>query len=127
MSSAAPITSLTVITDVDELTELGETYATMTDELAAMVENSDLIHTRYGRMIVNRLGALHVALDELTAIEVPHRGRLVQITNDVDDLRRWVEALADSSVTLAALIVPLEELHAALVDQVAAYDWRVPA
>lgn len=126
MSTAAPITSLAVITDVDSLTAVAETYATLADELAGMVEVSDDYATITGRIIVNRLAALHVELDEMT-LSQPRRKRLVQLANEVDELRRFVESVPVLSVTLAALVVPLEELHAALVDQVAAFELRVSA
>jgi hypothetical protein len=126
MSSAAPITALTVITEVDEMTEIAETFATMADELAAMLESSDDAYTALGRMVINRLGALHVELDELT-VAAPTRRGLAVLANEVDELLRWVEGIAAPSVTMSALVTPLGELHTVLVDQVAVYGWRVSA
>jgi hypothetical protein len=126
MSTAAPITALTVITDVDELTEVAETYARMADELAAMIEHTRLARTVVGRTITNRLGALHVELDELTTV-APSRARLVRLTNQAGDLADYADIHASKSRTLYALVAPLRELHAALVDQVAAHAWSVSA
>lgn len=127
MSTLAPITSLAVVTDVDSLTETAATYATMADELAAMVEHSDIVDTLAGRIVSQRLGWLHVELDELTNTARVSRGRLVFLANKVDELHDYVAAHADLDRTLAALLAPLAELHAALVDQVGIEGWQVTA
>ena len=51
--------------------ELGEVYARQVDELAAMVEGDfELMRTRMGPEIRERLGALFVELDELTVADL---------------------------------------------------------
>jgi len=124
---AAPITTLTIITDVDELTEMAETYATMVDELATMIEVSDVAHTAEGRLMRARLGMLHVELDELTITERPNHNTLVRLSNQVADLRAYAAAADWMDPSIAALLTPLAELHDALVDQITVLPQRVIA
>lgn len=125
--TAAPITTLTTITDVDQLTEMAETYATMTDELATMIEVSDVANTVEGRLMRARLGMLHVELDELTITEHPTHNTLVRISNQVSDLRAYAAAADWMNPAVAALLAPLAELHDALLDQITVLAQRVIA
>lgn len=126
MSPLAPITSLAVLTDVDSLTETATTYAAMADELAAMVEHSEDADTLAGRIVTDRLGWLHVELDEITT-RPTNRRHLVLLVNKTDELHDYAEYHADESRAMRALLAPLRELHAALVDQVGIEGWQVTA
>jgi hypothetical protein len=55
--------------------ELAEAHARQVDELAAIVEQYDAAHRRYTAVLLDALGDLHVALDELsTALADPAAG-----------------------------------------------------
>jgi len=112
MTTATPITALAVLTDMDELTETATTYAAMADELASMVECSPQAHTIAGRIVIHRLAALHVELDDLTVTTPTHR-HLVRLFNEVDELRLFL--LDQDGPIFDALARPLDELYGALV------------
>lgn len=55
--------------------EIAAAYARQVDELAALVEQYDEAHRRYTRVLLDGLGDLHVALDELAeALRRPPAG-----------------------------------------------------
>ncbi|HWD07082.1 MAG TPA: hypothetical protein VG674_32030 [Amycolatopsis sp.] len=129
MSALAPIAPFgTVVIDFAEdmsAAEVAETYTTMLDDLAAMIENADEFGTLPGRVIVRRLGELGVDLDELTVAAEP--GKVVRLANEVDELRRYAKDATFSAPVFRALRAPLAELHSALVDLVPAAAWAVSA
>lgn len=122
MSTLAPITALNVITDEDALSTVAGTYAAMADELARMVEARDIARCPIGRSVVGLLADLHVNLDELTEI-TPPRYLLVRLANEVTALRELAEQLDHLDPVFSVLVDPLEELHGALVDQIALHHW----
>lgn len=123
MSTLAPITALNVITDEDALSTVAGTYAAMADELARMVEARDIARYPIGRSVVGLLADLHVNLDELTEITPPPRYLLVRLANEVTALRELAEQVAHLDPVFSVLVDPLDELHGALVDQIALHHW----
>src|SRR6059058_5106166 len=128
MSTLAPITPLVVVFDTDDTDEMSaavvaETYTTMLDELAAMVEDSAERDTLPGRVIARRFGELVVALDELTITAVLEHDAVVQLANDVDQAHDYIEGCTFTSAAFRSLLAPLVELHAALVDLVSVAAW----
>jgi hypothetical protein len=125
MNTVAPITALSVVFDSDETSALSvaHTYTAMIDELAVMVERSDLADTFPGRRILARLGSLVVELDEL-GDDLLGPVALVDLVNDVETLRLFIEGCTFSSAVFRSLITPLQELHAALVDLIAVQAWQ---
>lgn len=119
--SITPITPVIALQDDNTaLADMAETYSVMCDELAAMVEQADIGKTIAGRIVASSLGALHARLDGWTN-SPPIRAALVAAANDTDEIREFATDLA------TWLEQPLRELHAALVDEVAALGWRAEA
>lgn len=117
MSATAPITALTALPEVDSITEMAATYATMADELAGMVDRSDSATTTTGQAVLQSLGWLHVQLDELTATPA-NPTRLWCIADEVDYLRDYLRGVADVAAIFTTLPAPLAELHVALIDAI---------
>lgn len=115
MSSTGLITSLTVIFAADEATATAELYAGMCDQLAATIEDSAVAGTMPARLTVQRLAALHVELDELTAREST-RAELVHLARQVNGLITFVCAQAGLVFEITA--TRLAELYGALVERV---------
>lgn len=92
--------------------EVAEIYVNLLDELTAAVEQSPEHWTLPGEVIVDRLGELVAALDELT---VPGADvALAVLAGRVEELRAYVEGCTFRSKALRKLFEPLGELCEAL-------------
>ncbi|UKD50843.1 hypothetical protein L3Q65_00675 (plasmid) [Amycolatopsis sp. FU40] len=115
MSIADVVVPCPVQRDVGEnLTAAGvaETYVKLLDELTAAVEHSPERCTLPGAVIVNGLGELISALDELT---LPRSDAAAAVlAGRVEKLRDYVKGCTFRSEALRKLFEPLGELHAAL-------------
>lgn len=112
-AATAPFTVTVATYGADALTETADVYARMTDELAAFCADSTAAWTVAGRALIADLGALHVALDELTA-RAPIDGELEQLAAKTGDLAALSIEQDDPWFSVAHR--GLSELHDALTE-----------